>query len=467
MNSKYFKICLISILLFACKQGKQRDFLVLSGSISRGTIDTVFLEKKGYGNNLPKYAIPISKKGKFNDTLHLSYGYYNITADNKEYDVYLEPNFDLGIDLDLEKEIIEFHGIGQNENDYLQRKKILREETFKVDYYKYYAILNENQFLKTNDSVRTLYLNLLEHSNIQNKMFKELERKSILVDKVYNLMGFEIEKRLLTDEKEFKVSNSFPNPEALLNINDESYLDIPFFAVLLTNNHYYFLKDKVNLDTTTEILKCVDCDLFNEYLNQMGSVLKNEKIRNSATFLISKWNLGKTESIDEFYTSYKSFNSDKDNLNYITNIYENLKSNRGRDFLLNTPLKDIHNMPLTLKAFNGKYLYLDFWSSSCAPCIKEFPDFNELSNKLKGKNIEFIGINILDTKKRWLGMIKKNDLQGVQLTIDNNTKFLDSLGVNGIPRYMLIDDTGNVLDFNAKRPSDLKIKSELLSLIRE
>tara|TARA_R110002051_G_scaffold28132_2_gene67307 strand:+ start:211 stop:1545 length:1335 start_codon:yes stop_codon:yes gene_type:complete len=443
------------------------DVLVLGGTILGGTIDTVYVEKKGYGKSFPKYAFPVSKNGTFNDTLHLSYGYYNITAENKEYEIYLEPTFDLRLKLDLEKEIIGFTGTGQKENDYLQRKKSLREETFHVDYYKYHAILNENQFLITNDSVRTLYLDLLEQSKIKNRIFVELERKSILVDKVYNLMGFEIEKRLLTDAKEFEVSDSFPNPEELLDINDHSFLDIPFFVVLLANNHYYFLKDRVNLDTSTEILKCTDCDLFNEYLNYMGSALKNEKIRNAVTFLISKWTLGKAENIDAFYTSYESFNSDKDNLSYISKIYKNLKSNRGRDFLLNAPLKDIDDKPLTLKDFTGKYLYLDFWSSSCAPCIKEFPEFNELSDKLKGKNIEFIGINILDTKERWLGMIQKNDLRGVQLTIDKNTKFLDSLGVNGIPRYMMLDDVGNVLDFNAKRPSDPKTKSELLSLILE
>jgi len=199
----------------------------------------------------------------------------------------------------------------------------------------------------------------------------------------------------------------------------------------------------------------------------MGNHLKNEKVRNSVTFLIAKWMLGKTENIDAFFNSYQSINSDSKNLRYITNIYKNLKSTKGRDFLMKTVLKDGDGKHFTLEDFSGKHLYLDFWSSSCKPCIEEFKYFNELSKELKKQKIAFVGINIWDTKERWQQTIEKHDLRGIQLTAGENLKFLDSLGVGGIPRYMLVNDAGDVMEFNAKRPSDIQSKWEFEKMITE
>ena len=465
MRFRYFKMVLFSTWLLACNKGKSVESIILTGEISGEVIYTIYLEKNFYGEKLPKYSIPVSKNAVFADTLDLSLGYYGLTVGSNNYTIFIEPNSDLKLNIDLSNDSISFEGRGKKENDYLQHKSRLRNKTFYVDYYKYFATLGENEFLKTHDSIRSLYLDLLNQSKLHNKKFVELETKSILVDRVYNLMQYEITIRLLSKQKGFTVSASFPNSEELLDINDDSFLEIPFFTVLLGNNMYYFLKDKVELDTSSDKLRCVDCDLFTEYLIEMGSSIKNENIRNATIFFIAELTLGKAESINNFYSAYKLYNTSTKNEKYIASLYKNLTSKRGRDFLMNAPLKDKNDVPLTLIDFKGKNLYLDFWSASCSPCIKEFPHFNELSQEFKGQNIEFIGINIMDTKEQWFKTIDKNDLQGVQLAVGSSSKFLDSLGVNGIPRYMLVDDMGNVLNFNAKRPSDIEIRKKLYSLI--
>ncbi|MEB8345780.1 TlpA disulfide reductase family protein [Flavobacteriaceae bacterium KMM 6898] len=467
MTVRYLTIILASIFLLSCKEDIKTDFALISGGITGSTIDTIYIQKDGYAETFTKHAIPILKNQTFFDTLDLGNGYYKLTVGNNTYGLYLEPKFDLKLKIKEQNGIIKYAGLGQKENNYLTSKKELHKRTFSVDHYKHFSRLEENQFLKTNDSIRSLYLTLLSQSKIDNEQFVSLERKSILLDRVYNLMGYEGDKRLLTDQKDFEVSSSFPNPIELIDFNDEGFLEIPFFIPLLANNQYFFMKNKVNLDTTTEILKCVDCDLNIEYLNFMGKYLKNKKVKNGATFLIAKWMIGKTENIDTFYNSYKSFNSESKNLNYISNIYKNLKSTRGRDFLMKTELIDADDKDFTLEDFQGKYLYLDFWSSSCKPCLQEFDNFNELSKELSEQKIVFIGINIWDTKERWQQTVKKYDLSGIQLTAGKNLKFLDSLGVNGIPRYMLVNDIGNVMDFNAKRPSEIGSIAEFEKMIAE
>lgn len=467
MTFRYLTIFLVSTLLFACTEHKNLDFILVSGEIIGAEIDTIYLQKDGYAKTFAKHSIPISKNKIFADTLDLGHGYYKLTVGQNNYGLYLEPKFDLKLKIETQNGIITTTGIGQKENDYLNAKNELRKRTFSVDHYKHFSGLDESQFLKTNDSIRSLYLSLLSQSKIENEQFENLEKKSILLDKVYNLMHFEGDKRLLTNQKKFEVSSSFPNPTELININDESFLEIPFFIPLLANNQYYFLKNEVNFDTTTDILKCADCDQFHEYLNFMGNHLKNKKVKNAATFLIAKWMMVKSEHLDDFYNSYKSFNTDKENLRYITNIYKNLKSNRGRDFLMKTVLKDADGKNFTLKDFEGKNLYLDFWSSSCKPCIQEFANFNKLSKELNGDKITFVGINIWDTKERWLQNVKKHDLQGIQLAAGENLNFLDSLGISGIPRYMLVNNIGDVMDYNSKSPSEIRSSSEFNKLIAE
>lgn len=466
MNSKYLTICLITFFILSCSPEKNKDFTILKGSISGGLVETVKLEKKGYSNNFKEVDLSISNNQTFQENLEITSGYYSLKIGSKNINIYLESNFDLTLNIDLEKNIIKFDGKGEIENNYLKKKDSLQKETFYFDNYKYHAKLTENRFLQINDSIRNLYLDLLQKSISNNQKFEELERKSILLDNVYNLMGFEISKRLLTEHKDFKVSGSFPNPEETFDFNDESFLDIPLFIPLIANNPYYFLKNKINLDTSTEKLKCLNCDLYLEHLNNLESFLNNQKIINETSFLISKWWLGKTQNFDGFYESFKAINSNQEYLEFVRNIYNNLNTKRLESFLSHEFLKDTKGELISLNEFKGKILYLDFWSSSCAPCIREFTYLNEMLVNNQGENFEVIGINIRDTEERWKKTIRAHDLNGIQLSLANDSKFLERIGISSIPRYMVIDDAGDIVDYNAEAPSDFNVKKHIKELIK-
>jgi len=56
-------------------------------------------------------------------------------------------------------------------------------------------------------------------------------------------------------------------------------------------------------------------------------------------------------------------------------------------------------------------------------------------------------------------MIKDKKLGGIQLFADSNfkSKFVTDYGINAIPRFILIDPSGNIVSSNAPRPSDKKL----------
>ncbi|MFY7671970.1 TlpA family protein disulfide reductase [Tenacibaculum sp. MEBiC06402] len=115
----------------------------------------------------------------------------------------------------------------------------------------------------------------------------------------------------------------------------------------------------------------------------------------------------------------------------------------------------------SLSDLKGKYVYIDLWATWCIPCKKEIPFLKEVEKKFHDKNIEFVSISIDKSKDHdaWKKMVSDESLTGMQLFADNDwkSKFIKDYMVATIPRFILIDTKGNIIDSNAPRPSDPKL----------
>ncbi len=141
------------------------------------------------------------------------------------------------------------------------------------------------------------------------------------------------------------------------------------------------------------------------------------------------------------------------------------------------PFKNYENFKggsTSLSDLKGKYVYIDVWATWCGPCIREIPSLKEIENKYHGKNIEFVSISVDNgrgfsgatqeekfaaSKEAWKKMITDKDMGGTQLFSDNawDSDFVRGFEIRGIPRFILLDPKGNVVDANAPRPSDPKL----------
>jgi thiol-disulfide isomerase/thioredoxin len=123
----------------------------------------------------------------------------------------------------------------------------------------------------------------------------------------------------------------------------------------------------------------------------------------------------------------------------------------------------------TLESLKGKYVYIDLWATWCGPCRAEIPFLKELEKGLHGKNIAFVSISTDSEKdhEKWRTFVKEKELTGIQLYADRaNMDFIKAFNVNSIPRFILIDPTGTVVDADAARPSDPKLKEQLAGLLQ-
>ncbi len=135
----------------------------------------------------------------------------------------------------------------------------------------------------------------------------------------------------------------------------------------------------------------------------------------------------------------------------------NPKKQDGSDKLFNDVIKE----------FKGKVVYVDFWASWCPPCRQQMPHAKTMHQDYAKKEVVFLYISFDRSDDAWKKGIEKFGIQGhhimpgTALGNDINTKFQ----VTGIPRYLIIDKNGKVVDADAPRPSqtqDLKSKIDAL-----
>jgi thiol-disulfide isomerase/thioredoxin len=123
-----------------------------------------------------------------------------------------------------------------------------------------------------------------------------------------------------------------------------------------------------------------------------------------------------------------------------------------------------------LEDFRGKYVYIDVWATWCGPCRAEIPFLKKAEEKYHDQNISFVSISIDQLKdvEKWKTLIKEKELGGVQLFADNdwNSQFVKDFGITGIPRFILIDPTGKIVNADASRPSSSELQAQLDALLK-
>ena len=120
-----------------------------------------------------------------------------------------------------------------------------------------------------------------------------------------------------------------------------------------------------------------------------------------------------------------------------------------------------------LKKYKGKVIYLDFWASWCGPCKREMPYSTQLKQKYDGKDVAFVYISTDKNAAKWELMIEEMGLVGDHYRASDKVKreIVEQFNLQYIPRYVLINKDGKVVDDNAKRPSDPMVSGDIDKLL--
>lgn len=137
------------------------------------------------------------------------------------------------------------------------------------------------------------------------------------------------------------------------------------------------------------------------------------------------------------------------------------KSKKALALMLHHPapqfeLKDLEGNVWSLNELHGKTVILNFWFTSCAPCIKEIPELNMLVQQYKNKDVVFLALTY-NTQQQVESFLKKRAFNYAQLT--DSSAVIEKYNVFYFPTSFVIDKNGmvkGVLESSAAIYQDLK-----------
>lgn len=222
----------------------------------------------------------------------------------------------------------------------------------------------------------------------------------------------------------------------------------------------------------------------------VAQIVKNQSIRDLQSILdLEKTAFDKKvkllkQSYDSILNSYTDLDStlyagmqaqNNQLVTYLNGAYQkNQIMGKGKPSPVFNDYLDYNGGKKSLSDFKGKYVYVDVWATWCGPCVVQFPYLKELKKEFKNKNIAFVGISTDESRRsggswdaaeqKWRNFVKDKNLDNYQLWSGQDFSFQQAYQINAIPRFILIDPEGNIVDAEAPRPSDPQLKQLLNSL---
>ncbi len=451
---KKLVLCLSALAVLACKEEPKVDYAVLSGKLEKTKAKKAVLEGFNYNQD-----ITIDAEGNFADTLKIAEnGFYTLTIGRERANMYVKTgdNFTIGKD---SLGGFTFTGSGATESNYLASK---RSNTRKLrGASQAFYSLDEAAYKAKVNEIKESNKTALEKIEGIDKAFLAAELKNLEYDSYALLNDYGNAHAYFTKKDSFKPSDDFL-PKALKELTyddanafktSKSYQQLAFGNVM--NPIFEGLDDfnSIKPSDLSAITAVKIPELKNqivEYLGKMALSPANSNLSDMYAFL-------RDNTTDEKIKEDLKINFDK--------VKDLTKGNPSPTFV---NYENHKGGTTSLADLKGKYVYVDVWATWCGPCKAEIPSLKKVEKEYHGKNIAFVStsVDVANAHQKWVDMVNKEELGGIQLIADKDWKsqFVVDYGINGIPRFILIDPVGNIVSADAPRPSDPKLKELFDSL---
>jgi thiol-disulfide isomerase/thioredoxin len=105
--------------------------------------------------------------------------------------------------------------------------------------------------------------------------------------------------------------------------------------------------------------------------------------------------------------------------------------------------RTLDDAPISLEAFRGKVLVVNFWATWCAPCKRELPSLDRLQSQVGTDDLAVLAISIdrrgADKVTPYLEQV---DLPHLAVYLDQKNKLGRAFGAFGLPTTYVIDQRG-------------------------
>ena len=454
---KFFTILTTLALTYSLNVIYSQDlssYVRLSGEITNPNSDKITIRGNGYIK-----VIDVNTNGTFDDTLVIKEGNFTFYDTKESTAMYLAPGYRLDISLDGKEfdETLKYSGIGEKPNNF-NASYFLFNEKNAIDSETYKKMENQEYFdyqLKTHASL----MKLLNESEIENEKFLESQADKFRFQMLNNLINKLGEDYFAGKTK--AIITQYLDTET----NKIDFKDSVMFA---SNNDYrYFLSSYFVAGLISGDLKTLE--LYNEELLEM----QKKSIVTTLKRGISFYNMDK---LDLYYQTYVKLAANDKGINRIKEKYDRIKNLKKGSPSPSFNYPDSSGKNISLESLKGKLVYVDVWATWCGPCKAQIPFLKQLEEKYREEDIAFVSLSIDQLKNisKWKDMIVDKELEGIQIIADKawRSKFVTDYVIEGIPRFILIDKDGNLMDPMAPRPAvykegELQLNEEIQKIFED
>ena len=127
-------------------------------------------------------------------------------------------------------------------------------------------------------------------------------------------------------------------------------------------------------------------------------------------------------------------------------------------------LPDINGNKVSLSAFNGKVIILDFFASWCPPCKMEIPDFIALEKAYSDKGFAMIGVALVSAVEA-RGFAGKMGINYPVLVDDGKASEIYG-PIRSIPTTFIIDKNGKIVKMYIGYREKAVFESDIKELLK-
>lgn len=450
MRNLFLIIVVVCWFLSGCSQQEKSEKIILCGKVENMSEAYLILKNEEITDTIK----PDKSSGFKKEILLQFSSYFTLKSNRGIINLYLKPGDSLAIYFDTEKmnESLRFSGTGTSENNFLfEKMKYLEKNPELTDF----AGLDENSFMKKNDSVYQASLVFLDRYVKQNKEtepdFIQTEKSRCLYSWAETNTRFEAAYESYLKKDNQGLGSKFHNYLSRVDFNDSTLTDIFEYRAFIES----YLNNRAGL-LTKDFEATGDMDFFTNKIKALNEKVRNKKVKNRLLrdYFRDHIRYFGIRGLGPLYLQFSKECSNQKYISEVKTIYDKWSAISSGNKAFDFSLPDATGKTHELAEFKGKLVYIDVWATWCAPCRREIPFMQKLYAEYKNKNIVFVSISVDDLIEDWKKMLHIEKPGWLQLHADRKqSSLLEDYIISTIPRFILIDENGLIIDAQAPAAS--------------
>lgn len=456
-----FPFLFFILLLSSCQTGEEARSFQLSGALENPLIGSVTLSG---GEILEKAQL---ENGQFHLTVNAEEaGYFTLWHDRQRVHLFLRPGDDLRLEADAKnwEGSLTFEGGGAAENIFLQEQRRRKAGLYEAQgSFQEMTKMEEATFRR---KLKGLYGKLFEalqqfedtHSGDADD-FAQLEKLSLELERATRLLKYPEAHAYFSGQGAYTPGAGYYNFLNELDWDKAEVLKLPVFddflpawldyQVAIRRSGGRSINDwlEVRLDMIEDEISDADVRDY-AYLTTAGKAMETDGIHLDPELVE-----GAARSIES----------------------EIFRKELERQYAKWAPLaagqpapaftyKNLEGEKVSLTDLRGRYLYVDVWATWCAPCLRELPFLEAYQKQYENsERMAFVSVSIDERPEQWRRFVTEKELKGIQLLADKgwSSQICLDYQISELPRFLLIDPEGRLIDADAPRPSSAELAGML------